>query len=78
MSNAGLNAIYNGAFAQGLNLTNRVGFGRKRRAYHHHDHHHDHMHHRRHGNGIMDLVRKGHAILKDKKLISRGLESLKE
>ena len=77
MSNPGLNAIYNGAFAQGLNLTNSVGFGRRRRAYHHHDHHHDHMHHRRHGRGIMDFIRKGNAILKDKKLISKGLDSLK-
>lgn len=77
MSNAGMNAIYNGAFAQGLQMSNSVGLGRHRRhhagkrSYHHHDHHHDH------GRGIMDFVRKGHAMLKDKKLISKGLDSLK-
>jgi len=70
MSNPGLNAIYNGAFG-GINMTPTFALGK--RPYHHHDHHHDHP---RHGSGLMDLLKKAHLHIKDKKYISRGLTGL--
>ena len=73
-SNLALAARYDQGMTHGITLAT-MGNGRHhggKRPYHHHDHHHDH-----HGSGIMDLVRKGHAILKDRKLISKGLDSLK-
>jgi hypothetical protein len=87
-TNAGLNAIYSGGFAQGIQLANTIGLGRKRH-YHHHDHHHDHhagkraYHHhdhhhdrprRRHGRGFMDMIKKGIQFAKDNQLASKALK----
>lgn len=61
MSNPGLNAIYNGAFAEGLNISNSMGLGR----------------HRRRGNGLItDVLKSGHDFAKKHKLVSKGLSAL--
>lgn len=62
MSNPGLNAIYNGGFAAGIQISNQMGLGRR------------HMR----GDGVMDMLKKGHQMLKDKKLVSKGLSGLKD
>jgi hypothetical protein len=62
MSNPGLNAVYNGAFAQGLQMGNSIGLGR----------------HRRHGGGFMDFLKKANTFVKENQLISKGLNVLEQ
>ena len=60
----GMSAIYDGGMAQGITIT-ALGAGRR-----------SHRSHRKHGSGIMDMVRQAHNMAKDKKLISKGLTAL--